>query len=230
MEFKRYAIYYTAPAGPLADFGAAWLGWDIASGQPVKHPHLHGLDEDISALTQTPRKYGFHGTIKPPFQLADGATVDELTAAAETMCKNLTVLTLDGLELSQLGRFLALTVKGDATPLAKLAATVVQSLDMFRAPPTHAELVKRRKANLSDRQDAYLMKWGYPYVMEEFRFHLTLTGRLKGDHATTLRNALEPLMVNVLPNPFQITDLTLAGEDQQGRFHEVKRFNLRSAP
>jgi hypothetical protein len=28
------------------------------------------------------------------------------------------------------------------------------------------------------RQRNYLDRWGYPYVMEEFRFHMTLTGRL----------------------------------------------------
>lgn len=227
MGFQRYAIYYTAPAGPLADFGAAWLGWDIATGQSIKHPHIHGLDEDISSLTQTPRKYGFHGTIKPPFRLAEGTTFEELSSATETLCHDLEALTLEGLELSRLGRFLALTVTGDTKPLADLAAKVVQSLDTFRAMPSDAELAKRRKANLSERQDAYLMQWGYPYVMEEFRFHLTLTGKLKADHAAALRDALEPVLVNVLPSPFKITDLTLAGEDRQGQFHEIQRFNLR---
>ena len=166
MGFQRYAIYYTAPAGPLADFGAAWLGWDIATGQSIKHPHIHGLDEDISSLTQTPRKYGFHGTIKPPFRLAEGTTFEELSSATETLCHDLEALTLEGLELSRLGRFLALTVTGDTKPLADLAAKVVQSLDTFRAMPSDPELAKRRKANLSERQDAYLMQWDYPYVME----------------------------------------------------------------
>lgn len=227
MDFQRYAIYYTAPAGPLADFGAAWLGWDVTSGQPVKHPHIHGLDEDISSLTQTPRKYGFHGTIKPPFRLATGTTVEGLASATRTLCNDLDALTLEGLELSQLGRFLALTVTGDATPLAELASKVVRSLDDFRAPPSDVELAKRRQANLSDRQEAYLLQWGYPYVMEEFRFHLTLTGRLKADHAKSLRDNLQPALVNFLPIPFQITDLTLVGEDRQGQFHEIERFDLR---
>ncbi|UZD91100.1 DUF1045 domain-containing protein [Cognatishimia activa] len=226
MDFQRYAIYYTAPAGPLADFGAAWLGWDVASGQPVDHPPIRGLDEDISSLTKNPRKYGFHGTIKPPFRLAEGKTVEQLASATERLCRNLDALTLEGLELTQIGRFLALTVIGETRPLAELASKVVRSLDAFRAPPTDAELAKRRKANLSDRQDAYLMEWGYPYVMEEFRFHLTLTGRLQPNLAKTVHDILEPALANVLPIPFQIADLTLAGEDQQGQFHEVRRFNL----
>src|SRR5437588_466809 len=31
---------------------------------------------------------------------------------------------------------------------------------------------------------AELARWGYPYVMDEFRFHLTLTGRLAPDEAS----------------------------------------------
>ena len=45
-------------------------------------------------------------------------------------------------------------------------------------PAAPEELKKRRGAGLSSRQELMLTTWGYPYVMEEFRFHLTLTGRL----------------------------------------------------
>ncbi len=226
MDFQRYAIYYTPPAGPLADFGAAWLGWDIATGLPVQHPHIHGLSEDITELTQTPRKYGFHGTIKPPFRLAAGTTADQLAQKAEQLCTTLPALTLEGLHLSRLGRFLALTVTGDSAPLSELAGHMVQELDHFRAPASEAELEKRRKARLSEQQEAYLIQWGYPYVMDEFRFHLTLTGRLTAARAAALQDALAPALANTLPSPFKIDALTLVGEDTQGRFHEVQRFKL----
>lgn len=226
MEFQRYAIYYAAPAGPLADFGAAWLGWDLSTGMPVQHPIIHGLQEDLEALTQTPRKYGFHGTIKPPFRLADGKTAHELARDTEQLCANLSPLRLDGLELTRLGSFLALTVTGDTNRLAELASTVVQTLDTYRAPPSDVELQKRRRANLSERQEVNLIKWGYPYVMEDFRFHLTLTGRLERKRAIALHEALTPILKNALPQPFAITELTLVGEDQFGRFHEIERFKL----
>jgi len=229
MEFQRFAIYYTAPAGPLADFGAAWLGWDVATGLPVQHPIIHGLDDDISALTETPRRYGFHGTIKPPFRLAMGKTLDALQSETKALCDELQPLSLDGLELSKLGRFLALTVKGDAASLGALASKVVMTLDEFRAQPSEAELAKRRRANLSEGQETNLMQWGYPYVLEEFHFHLTLTGRLKENHAVVLRDILRPALTHILPTPFKITDLTLAGEDSTGRFHEISRFPLLGA-
>ncbi|HBR36147.1 MAG TPA: phosphonate metabolism protein, partial [Sulfitobacter pontiacus] len=63
--FKRYAIYYTPPPGDFARRGAVWLGWDVQAGEAVAHPDIEGLD--IAKLTQRPRKYGLHGTVKAPF-------------------------------------------------------------------------------------------------------------------------------------------------------------------
>ena len=68
MSFTRYAIYYLPPAGALADFGARWLGWDVRRGAAAVQLDLPGLRD----ATEAPRKYGFHGTLKPPFRLAEG--------------------------------------------------------------------------------------------------------------------------------------------------------------
>ena len=226
MQFQRYAIYYTAPEGPMADFGAAWLGWDIATGMSVPHPTIQGLPEDINELTTTPRKYGFHGTIKPPFRLADGKTIEDLHKSAKLLCNRLAPVCLDGLQLSKLGRFLALTPSGDASALAKLAGTLVRDLDVFRAPPTETELEKRRKAKLSPQQEQNLQDWGYPYVMDEFKFHLTLTGRLDAKVADNVHTALSKALVNTLPKPFEIKSMTLVGEGTDGHFYEIERFTL----
>lgn len=67
MQFRRYGLYYTPRPGALAEFGAAWLGWDPVAGQSMAHPAIDGLPRDISEITASPRKYGLHGTIKPPF-------------------------------------------------------------------------------------------------------------------------------------------------------------------
>lgn len=226
MEFQRYAAFYTPPPGPLADFGASWLGWDIATGLPLPHPIVHGLKEDIAPLTQAPRKYGLHGTLKPPFRLAEGRSLGQLIRALDSVCRTLAPVSCGGLTLHQLGRFLALTPQGETRPLSDLASAIVEQLDAFRAPPTELELAKRRQTGLSERQETYLMQWGYPYVMEEFRFHLTLTGKLKKTQVQHVRDALAPILTQILPSRFQVSDLTLAGEDQNGRFHEIQRFSL----
>jgi putative phosphonate metabolism protein len=227
MEFKRYAIYYTAPKGAFADFGAAWLGWDLVSGTEVPHPEIAGLDAPISELTKTPRKYGFHATLKPPFRLAESQSFSQLKSETARICSNISAVTLDRLQVSRIGRFLALTPVGDESALNQLAASVVREFDPFRAPASEAELARRRAANLSPTQEQNLTKWGYPNVMEEFHFHMTLTGRLDKNHIETVETQLHKAITPHLPKPFEIRDLTLAGEAPDGQFHEIERFPLR---
>lgn len=226
MHFRRYGIYYTPHPGALADFGARWLGWDVASGQPAPHPDIPGLPAPLPDITAMPRKYGLHGTIKPPFHLAEGTTAAALADALHILCTSLAPVTLDGLHLARLGRFLALKIDGDQTPLANLAASVVQQLDPFRAPPSDAELARRRRARLNTRQEALLAQWGYPYVLDEFRFHITLTGPLAPEQAVDVETALAPHITPLLPRPFTVRDLTLVGEDMSGMFHEIHRYAL----
>lgn len=225
MQFRRYGLYYTPNPGDLAAFGAAWLGWDLVAGVQVPHPKIDNLPLQVSKITATPRKYGLHATIKPPFVLADGTTEAQLNQTVSDLCGRVAAFDLDGLELASLGGFLALKVTGDQTPLNALAAEAVRVLDPFRAPASATEITRRRSANLTASQEALLQQWGYPYVMHEFRFHITLTGRL-GKDADTTRVALAPIVTPLLPCPFPIDSLTLVGEDDSGFFHEISRHKL----
>lgn len=226
MRFSRYAVYFTFPQGPLTAFAAAWLGWNAATGERPDPPIVDGLPAPAHELSATPRKYGLHGTIKPPFRLAEGQDFESLRQAVEAFCAAQSAVTLDGLALSQLGGFLALTPVGDASALGALASDTVRQLDPFRAALTDIDLARRRKSGLSDRQDALLQAWGYPYVMEEFRFHITLTGRLSPEAAEMARAALLPHVTPLLPQPFVVDALTICGEDEQGMFHELHRYAL----
>lgn len=221
MSYTRFAVYYLPPEGALADFGAAWLEWDCVTARTVTALHVPGLHD----VTMTPRKYGFHGTLKPPFRLAEGTDVAGLQKALLQMAATCAPAKCDGLALTVLGRFLALTPVGDISGIARVAATCVEALDTFRAPPSEAELVRRRKARLSERQDALLQRWGYAYVMEEFRFHLTLTGRLpvnEIDYWTETARAHLP----TLPAPFAMNAVALVGEREDGRFELIQRYTL----
>ena len=227
MIFKRFALYFTPPeTADWARFCTRWLGWDMAAGAPVAHPELPALPRPVPDITETPRKYGLHATIKPPFRLAEGHDRDGLEAACAALCNALAPVRLDGLHLTRMGRFLALCPVGDQTALNVLAATCVRHLDRFRAPPTTAELDRRRAANLSPDQETNLTRWGYPYVMDAFRFHITLTGRLGRKDAETTKAALAPHIAACLPTPFTVGDLTLVGEDENGMFHEIHRYTL----
>jgi putative phosphonate metabolism protein len=221
MSHTRFAIYHLPPAGALAGFGARWLGWDVANGAAVTQPPVAGIE----AVTAAPRKYGFHGTLKPPFRLAEGRSPDALADAVASMARGCAPASCDRLRLARLGRFLALTPQGDAAGIARVAATCVEALDAFRAPAGDAELARRRKAGLSARQETLLARWGYPYVMEEFRFHLTLTGPLPdaeiGRWSEAVATHLPPL-----PAPFVLDSVALVGERADGRFETIQRYAL----
>ena len=224
--FKRYAVYYTPRSGAFADATASWLGWDAARGDRVAHPVLDGLPADVAALTAEPRKYGFHGTIRAPFRLADGVTPRELTAAVGGLAERLRPVVFPRLVLRAMQGFLALLPDGDDSALLALGAEVVRTLDPLRAVLTADEIARRDPARLTERQRELLGLWGYPYVMEEFRFHLTLTGRLPEAKAEVVRAILGRWLAPVLPEPFVIEDLCLFGEDAAGRFHLVSRHAL----
>ncbi|MEM1078182.1 MAG: DUF1045 domain-containing protein [Pseudomonadota bacterium] len=221
MGYSRFAVYYIAPEGELAKFGSRWLGWDVITGAAVDPLPLDGREE----VTQAPRKYGFHGTLKPPFRLAEGTDATGLQAAVAALSDRLSPARCDGLALTRLGRFLALTPLGETTALAHLATACVTGLDQFRAAASPEELAKRRGAGLSTAQEANLLDWGYPYVRDQFKFHLTLTGRLpKADlphWEAVLQAALPPL-----PTPFGIDSLGLVGERPDGRFELIQRYTL----
>ncbi|HBS50755.1 MAG TPA: phosphonate metabolism protein [Rhodobacteraceae bacterium] len=221
MSYTRFAIYYMPPEGPLADFGASWLGWDAAHGRPGDQPDLPGLDD----VTMTPRKYGFHATLKPPFRLAAGRDAAALDRAVAALAAECAPASASGLRLSRLGRFLALTPEGDAAGIDRVAAACVRGLDGFRAPASEAELARRRAARLSDRQEALLARWGYPYVMEEFRFHMTLTGRLPQAEIARWVALLEARLP-ALPAPFVLDQVALMGERADGRFELIQRYAL----
>jgi len=222
----RYAIYYTPPAGPLADFGAAWLGWDCAHGCALPHPQIDGVPRQIADITETPRKYGLHGTLKPPFHLADGCDETGLITALEHVSAMLKPAILDRLELAQLGRFIALIPRGETTGLADIASALVEGLDGFRAPPSAAEIARRNPAHLNDAQRRHLERWGYPYVFDQFKFHITLTGKLPKAEATQTRKVLAPLLAPILPAPFEVREVTLLRSDPVGRFVQIARVPL----
>ncbi|MEO0931513.1 MAG: DUF1045 domain-containing protein [Pseudomonadota bacterium] len=222
--FRRYAIFYTPPPGPFADFCASWLGWDSRAGEAVAHPAISSVD--VATITAVPQKYGFHGTLKAPFRLAGGQDMDDLTAAAAAFASATPAITVESMALQHERGFLALRPVGDTTALDALAARIVTNLDHFRAPAGEAELARRRQAGLSERQDHNLITWGYPYVMEDFHFHLTLSGRIDADTAQTVISQMGPMLRPLVPKPFPIDHITLMGQAEDEMFHEIQRYAL----
>ena len=223
--FSRYAIYWAPEPGPLADFGAAWLGWDPVTAQPVPQPALPGLPREIALITQAPRKYGLHGTFKAPFRLAPGVDVTDLHAAMVALCPYLDPVVAT-LRIDRIGGFLALVPAAGDEGLGALAAQVMRALDGFRAPLTDAEVARRRPDRLTPRQRSHLAEWGYPYVLDEFRFHLTLTGELPEPELAQVRDVLKPVVAPLVARPLRIANLCLFAEAADGRFRLLERLPL----
>lgn len=219
-NFKRFAVYYAPPAGAFADHAAAWLG----KAAPFALPQ--SLKRDWQTLTQAPRKYGFHGTLRAPFRPRDGLTQAGIAAQIAKLAARLAPVQMPALEMTDLHGFLALTPR-DPAPLDALAAEIVKATNPLRAELTEAEIARRKPELLTPRQRALLDDWGYPFVMEEFRFHLTLTDQLYPTEIAPLSEALQDYFAPVLPQPFVVDDLCLFGEDAAGRFHLLHRYRLR---
>jgi putative phosphonate metabolism protein len=224
-QMKRFAVYYAPRKGEFADRTASWLGWDPATGQVVARDAVPGI-ADPAVITRDPGRYGFHGTLRAPFRLAEGVSAADVDTCVAQLAASLPPVICTGLALENLHGFLALTPQGCEAAMMDLAAQVVERTNELRAPLSGAEIARRRPESLSPRQRDLLDRWGYPHVMDEFRFHLTLTDRLPASDAGPIAEALQAHFAPVLPQPFVIEDLCLFGEDAAGRFHLIHRYAL----
>ncbi|MGF6770158.1 putative phosphonate metabolism protein [Paraburkholderia sp. GAS199] len=185
----RFAVYY-APMRESAwwEAGSSWLGRDAQSGEPRTQPQPEGLARPLADLTGAPRRYGWHGTLVAPFRLADGVTQQHVLDATRNWANTQRAFTLP-IEAATLGDFVALRPAGRQAEddMRALAGSALRTLHELRAKPSSDDLARRLAAPLSERQRELLLEWGYPYVFDEFRFHMTLSSSLAdADERATL--------------------------------------------
>lgn len=229
----RYAVYVApAPSTDLAALGRQWLGRDAETGVELPPPAcINGAAAWWRSITAAPRRYGFHGTMKAPFALAADRDPDELREALHRLSEKTPSFSLPSLKLTEIGHFLALVPSKACDPLTELADSCVTELDEFRAPPGDAELARRRAAPLTERQLLLLERWGYPYVLDEFRFHMTLTDSI-ADGAERQRAVLllSDMFATVCREPLPIEDLCLFMQPEpDAPFTVLERMPLRRA-
>lgn len=212
MTTARHALYFTPEDGTaLAAFGWSWLGREPRSA------NCPPLADDRQDLVAAPRSYGFHATLKPPFRLAEGREEAELTEAVAAFAAARAPFVEPPLILAALGGFVALRPSTDAPRIHALADDCVRAFDRFRAPPSAAEAAKRGAAPLTERQRALLDRWGYPYVFEEYRFHMTLTGTLAEDERAAALARIAPLAAGALAEPVAVRSLCLFRQEAAGQ-------------
>ncbi|MFW5833587.1 MAG: DUF1045 domain-containing protein [Pseudomonadota bacterium] len=209
----RQAIYF-APAADsdLHRFASTWLGRDAYTDTPLEQPTVRGVaPERLRALTASPRRYGFHATLKAPFRLRDDTTVDLLHQAVRAFAASRPAFAI-AIEVTSLRGFLAFTAKPPTDRLDAFAAACVRSFEPFRAPLDDKELARRQPELRTERQRKHLALWGYPYVMEDFTFHMTLTERLAGEEHDRLLAELRERTAELVRTPLAIDRLAVFEE------------------
>ncbi|WP_435093832.1 DUF1045 domain-containing protein [Clavibacter michiganensis] len=239
---SRVAVYAIPGVGSedpvgilLRERAEAWLGRSVVGGSSAPAPGAPAgwTRAEVDAITVDARRYGFHGTLKAPFRLADGRDVAGLEAAVAELAGSRDPVALPGLRVASLGGFLALVPTGPVPALDALAADVVMRLDGFRAPPTAEETARRDPASLSPRQRELLETWGYPHVLDRFRFHLTLTDRIPTAARPRAEAALLAWFADATDRPVAVDALAVVVEDVPGapfRLHSVHPLHIRATP
>lgn len=214
----RYAIYYTPAAdNPLTRLAEAWLGYSVWSGETVARAQTASLaPKQMVRFTEAPRRYGFHATLKPPMRLADGKTSEALMADISSYAETARPVLIDALVLRWIGPFLALVPDNQTPELDKLASKIVRQFEPYRAPLNPEEVARRLHKDLSARQVEMLNDWGYPYVHEEFRYHMTLTSPIEESDRSMVLAAAEQHFKAIAGRPLLIDQLVLCHEAEAG--------------
>jgi len=214
----RAAIYFTPAAGhPITATALRWLGRDAVSGREIAQAVPGAFSaEEMAALTAEPRRYGLHATLKPPFRLAEPFDVAALDRALSAFCRSREKFDLGTMKIKRIGHFFALVPARAPAALEVLAADAVREFDRFRAPLSEAEIARRKPETLSERQRAYLERWGYPYVFRDFRFHMTLTGPVAEERQEKVKRALKQHFAAALKSPLPVEAVSIFVEPEAG--------------
>jgi len=220
---QRFALYFTpTPGSALALFGSAILGYDCDTGAPMARRKLDSIDaEAAAAATAEPARYGFHGTLTAPFALAPGRSAEELLKAVVAFAARRAPVPLGRLTVAPIGGFTALVPAGPHDAVRTFAGDCVTAFDEFRAPLSARDRERRLASRLSPRQIELLDRWGYPYVFAEFRFHMTLTGRLPPHQQARWQAALAAAFAPLAQTAVDIDAVSLLRQDGRDAFFRV---------
>jgi putative phosphonate metabolism protein len=227
----RYAIYYVPARGSeLNRFGAALLGYDAFGGDDLPFPEeVVQAVPDWRELTADPRKYGFHATLKAPFILTPGKSEAELFAACNAFAATPRAIPVIKPVVGSISGFIAVIPAEPPPELIRFAADCVTAFDSFRAPLTDADRARRNPPKLSPAQREHLDRWGYPYVMEDFRFHMTLTGRLGSERREPVLAMLKARFSALGLATLAIDRIAVFRQDSAAsRFRIVNQWELRA--
>jgi putative phosphonate metabolism protein len=225
---ERFAIYFAPPAtSELWQRAAHWLGRDAVTGH-VPNAGIPGISgEELTALTPSAARYGFHATLKAPMALAEGVSRETLEAELTAFGLRHGPVTIGRLKPELLDGFLALTPVVQSAELTEFAGKAVAELDALRAPMSAHDREKRLKSNLTPYQIGLMDHYGYPYVMDQFLFHMTLTDRMAEETRGPVVAAAQKWFAPILDDNVLLDRISLFHEAEPGApFQRVADFPL----
>lgn len=230
---RRYAIYYApSPGSELEAFGRSWIGRDHVTGQAVDPLRIDGLDPaEHFEITRSARHYGFHATLKAPFALRGGKNATALYASARDFAASCIAFEAPPLKIAKLARWVAFTLSAPSAAMDRLAAECVRAFEPFRAEPAAADLERRRQSGLTPRQDQQLVTYGYPYIFEDFHFHMTLAGPLDAEQRGKVQGLLARLASSIGQPPLLVDAIAVYEQTSRDQpFIQTARLPFPASP
>jgi hypothetical protein len=229
----RYAIYFVPPAETeFFRFGSAVLGYDCYTGGSIGRPAILDAEPELwDRLTAEPRRYGFHATLKAPFNLAPSYREAQLVSALHSFAGLGHAISALTPAVQMLSGFAAIVPAAASPAIDELATKCTTIFDAFRAPMAAQERARRVASGLNQSQIANLDRWGYPYLFADFRFHMTLTSQVdvdQRDHVlATLQKALRRTCKQ---RALAIERISLVRQnDENTQFRVIEQATLRAA-
>ena len=234
-KYSRYAIYYAPPKeSNLEEFGRYWFGWDPINAKSINNKqrinYLNGFGiknlKNIDKNVLIAKKYGFHGTLIPPFKLNKNYSTNTLFKKTEEIAKKFKKFKLYKFKLKKINNFYAFVQNKKNNNINKLSNRLVRELFKFRSPLTKKEIDRRNPSKLSKFQLNILYKWGYPYLMSEFKFHMTLASEVTGNKLYSELKKIENNKEIILNEINNFDKIYIFGENQKGMFENLENFSL----
>jgi len=234
-KYSRYAIYYAPPKeSSLEEFGRYWFGWDplnaklINNKRRINYLNRFGIKNliNIDKNVLIAKKYGFHGTLIPPFKLNKNYSTNTLFKKTEEIAKKLKKFKFYKFKLKKINNFYAFVQNKKNNNINKLSNRLVRELFKFRSPLTKKEIDRKNPSKLSKLQLNILYKWGYPYLMSEFNFHMTLASEVTGNKLYLELKKIERNKEIILNEINNFDKIYIFGENQKGMFENLENFSL----
>lgn len=234
-NYKRVAIYFLPKKNSsLENFGKNLLGRDINKKKKIsltrrqKYFINRGFTyfDELKDYCEEPAKYGFHATLKAPFRLKRNVKTKNFYDVISHIAAQHSRFKIKGLKIVYSKKFTFITSRKPNKLLINLENDLVKHLDTFRAELNKTEIKKRIPDSLTFKQNKYLKEWGYPFVFDQFKFHMTLMNQNNNKLSNKQKLELEKLIYKISNNVIEFNEISLLGENKNGHFEEIKRFKL----